>query len=613
MPDHAAPDRHAETAATKSSAASRVVPQALFARLGDAYETHRRPQLVLAGLVLVLYLPALAVPLFIEDHRNLRLMREFAAGARPSLDLYRFRIPAGRVAELRASGRIPWWISDDARAEFMRPLAEWSLYADYRLWGHNPIGYHITALVLYAASVLLVLMLFRAVQPDETRARWAALIFAVTGAHAVNVAFIAARCDLLCLLGTLAAVLCGVRFAQRGGWWRLAVAIVMAVVALLSKEAAAPLALGFGLLWLIGRHRVGDGARPAADRRAWLTGGALLVVTVVWLGARIAGGYVTNVALIVNPLQRPLDYLRVAPVRAFEYFATWPLGVNPLLFYQQPASRPTLLVVAAVGAVCAIALVAYLWRSGRLDRAAAGLVIWPLLYVPILACAPPDARLLMIPNLGLAYLGATWLCAGRGRGGLPPRWLRVAPVVLLIGFNVLICVVSLLAIIGLEVKSRTDLHAMIANIAEQTDPADACAYAIIPQGFTAAWTQDRAENLFGPDVPRFAFLCDVSTVDVAVVGPQQLRLRAADQPLLSTLLGRYGRVAGESYAVGQRFLGPGFVVEIAELGADGVAAIDVTFDRALDDRTVALFHLTNASPPRRWVPSQGAQEVLSVR
>ena len=136
-------------------------------------------------VVLVLYAPSLAVPFFLEDYRHLRLMAEFHAGARPSLDLYRFLVSPEDNAAQRSSGAVPWWLADQARAAYLRPLAEWSLYLDYLLWNGRPIGYHATALLLYLASVWLLLALFRIVQPDEGRARWATLLFAVAAGHGV--------------------------------------------------------------------------------------------------------------------------------------------------------------------------------------------------------------------------------------------------------------------------------------------------------------------------------------------------------------------------------------------------------------------------------------------
>jgi len=79
-----------------------------------------------------------------------------------------------------------------------RPLFFGSLFLDFKIWGLDPRGYHLTSLLLYLATVLLVFGIALRFWHDERPALWTALLFAVHPVHAETVAWISARSDLIC-------------------------------------------------------------------------------------------------------------------------------------------------------------------------------------------------------------------------------------------------------------------------------------------------------------------------------------------------------------------------------------------------------------------------------
>lgn len=142
-------------------------------RVAIWFETTRRPGIPLIFLVIALYAPSLGDGFILDDHRAMRVLREYHAGERPSPDVYRFLSgdPERNRAE-RDAGWYPWWMDDDLKYQHMRPLAEWALYGQYVVFGDRPLGYRLVGLALYAAGVVLVLRLLRVVGGDERVARW---------------------------------------------------------------------------------------------------------------------------------------------------------------------------------------------------------------------------------------------------------------------------------------------------------------------------------------------------------------------------------------------------------------------------------------------------------
>src|SRR5213593_4610372 len=134
------------------------------------------------------------------------------------------------------------------------PLTWMTLGLDYLLWGMNPVGYHLTNLLLHMANAAVFyaigVRLLGAAKPDEANgvreklgAAVAALLFAVHPLRVESVAWATERRDVLCGLFYLLAVLAYLR-AWRGPadgavarrwYWS---SVVLFALALLSKAMA---------------------------------------------------------------------------------------------------------------------------------------------------------------------------------------------------------------------------------------------------------------------------------------------------------------------------------------------------------------------------------------
>ncbi len=119
---------------------------------------------------------------------------------------------------------------------YYRPLPLVSFALEYRLWGTNPLGYHLTNLIfLVGISLALYFLLARLLGRGR---EWVACLIALCACLHPAVSSIGmalgARGDLLCLLFLLGAYL-GYANGSKGGY---AAAIVLFGLALLSKETA---------------------------------------------------------------------------------------------------------------------------------------------------------------------------------------------------------------------------------------------------------------------------------------------------------------------------------------------------------------------------------------
>src|SRR6266567_3148862 len=130
------------------------------------------------------------------------------------------------------------------------PLTWMTLGLDYLLWGMNPLGYHLTSLLLHAANAVVFFfvvrqLLTRALSSPSERgdalalsAGVAALVFAIHPLRVESVAWVTERRDVLSGLFYLSAILVYLLACEGGargrGWYWLSVAVF--VCALLSKS-----------------------------------------------------------------------------------------------------------------------------------------------------------------------------------------------------------------------------------------------------------------------------------------------------------------------------------------------------------------------------------------
>ncbi len=149
------------------------------------------------------------------------------------------------------------WLTPSATPQYY-PLVHTSFWIEQRLWGFEPLGYHVTNVALHLLTCVLLLLSAR-------RLRWHAallttLVFALHPLNVQSVAWITERKNVLCGLLFFAALLAllklhgigdeaGESQRSRRAWWGgYLLATGLFALALLSKTVACVLPV----VWLIG-------------------------------------------------------------------------------------------------------------------------------------------------------------------------------------------------------------------------------------------------------------------------------------------------------------------------------------------------------------------------
>jgi tetratricopeptide (TPR) repeat protein len=142
--------------------------------------------------------------------------------------------------------------------QFYRPLTSFSYWLDFKAWGLNPAGFHLTNILLHVVNSILFLWLLLRLGFAWPASFSGALLFSVFPVHFENVSWISGRTDLLSFLFAGLSLLYFLWFLEKKGIFRLAVSSLFYLAALLSKENVVFLPVLIFLLLYVKRRRAKD-------------------------------------------------------------------------------------------------------------------------------------------------------------------------------------------------------------------------------------------------------------------------------------------------------------------------------------------------------------------
>jgi len=155
-----------------------------------------------------------------------------------------------------------------------RPFFGLSYLVDYWFWGTNPVGYHLTAVLLHVTSALAIFALAkRALGVTSRVAAFAGLLFALLPVHSESVAWIAgSKADVLSSMFYLVGFLGFVSYRATGHARYVLLATAGFVGCLMSKEIAVTfpaMLVSFDLVRWASRTQGASGDNAAAGTGSW--------------------------------------------------------------------------------------------------------------------------------------------------------------------------------------------------------------------------------------------------------------------------------------------------------------------------------------------------------
>ena len=300
-------------------------------------------------------------------------------------------------------------------AKLYCPLTWLSFAVDYQIWGRDPVGYHLTNLLLHLANTLLVLVLVRKILRDRfeyatVAALLTAAIFGVHPLRVESVAWATERKDVLFAFFYLCALIAYWRWLGTRQWRTYWTCFGLFVASALSKSTA----ITFPFVLLVIDHWL-------AKRKAWDEKvpffAVSLVITTITLMVQAGGTGETVATPAVIPLwARPglVGYCSLFYVKKF----FWPFHLSAV--YQSFAEMgwhpvTSLEYVAALAVVTALVIAV----GRRWPALLPAWVFYLLTLSPTIGLVPVGIhvvadRFSYLPLIGLALplsMGVVWAIA----------------------------------------------------------------------------------------------------------------------------------------------------------------------------------------------------------
>src|SRR6266704_441221 len=350
------------------------------------------------------------------------------------------------------------------------PLTWMTLGLDYLLWGMNPVGYHLTSLLLHAANAVGFFFVVRRLltqalsSPSErghalaVSAGFAALLFAIHPLRVESVVWVTERRDVLSGLFYLLAILVYLRACEQGasgrGWYWLSVAVF--VCALLSKSMVVNLPVVLLILDVYPLRRLGGFVGWWSDpaRRIYVEKIPFVLLaaaaSAIALWAQLSHDTMVSVVQL-SALGRLA--VSVYGVSFYLWKTVAPVNLSPL--YELPPTvnpwaPPFLLSYGLVLAITAIVL-ALRRRVPGLPAAWVAYIVVLLPVLGIFQSGPQIAadRYTYLAGLGWAILAGAgllscWRSSRRSKTGTPATWLLAG--------------IALCVVVGLGVLTWNQVH-----------------------------------------------------------------------------------------------------------------------------------------------------------
>jgi hypothetical protein len=577
---------------------------------------HARTGIVL--LALVFALPALRAGFYSDDHAQVAFVENRISELHGSaFDVYRLvgDDPAERAAFM-ARGPLPWWTAPDFRLRFFRPLTSLLFALDHTVYGRNPVGYHLTALLFYTALLVVVGRFYkRALGPEEatsTTATLALLLFAFSASHGQALAWVACRHLIVTALPTVLGLVALIRHRQEGFRPGLWLAPLGLLVALLCGESAVGATAYFIAYVLLGPA---SPDRPeASSTRARLLA-TLPFVALLGVYASIyktLGFGVKGSDAYVDPTSSPLDFLRTLAFRVPALLGDFLAGFSSDLAILLP---PAAFVITGLVATLLVALLARA-LSATITPGERSALRWllpgALISLMLSTGGFLGSRLLFFPSIGGALLIAVLLRAstrriGEGisrgrriglqitRGALVFIHLILGP----LSIQNQLLFIRQLSQKGLEVAHCPALAGATQDHVVMVWASDPLVF-LYPTTILIADLPPGSTNLWHP------LSTSKGSQLVTRTGPSSLRIDSLDIPMLQGSFDRVFYRSSRRFQVGETVALRGTTITVVAEKDGAPTAIEASFDRPLDDPKLRLLAWVNGRLERLSFPAGAA-------
>ena len=297
------------------------------------------------------------------------------------------------------------WMFTTFHASNWHPLAWISHAIDFALWGLNPMGHHLTSVILHGLNTFLVVIVVTRLMEstkvkelslftmEKKRQFWVkaimvstatGLLFGIHPIHVESVAWVSERKDVLCAFFFLLSIIFYLKYTsssiQREKTFRYIICLLFFIFALMSKPMAVTLPVVLLILDIYPLDRLKFSSAFIYQR-------SVLVEKIPFMFLSIASSVVTILAqqsgkAIASLEEYPLVERILIAFRALIFYLIkmlWPTNLSPLYPYQ---SKISLVHIEFIGTFILIILITafciWSWKNQKVF-----LAVWAYYFVTV--------------------------------------------------------------------------------------------------------------------------------------------------------------------------------------------------------------------------------------
>jgi len=334
-----------------------------------------------------------------------------------------------------------WWAISGLHVAFWHPLTWLSHMLDVSLYGLNPAGHHLSAVILHAANAILCFLVLRSCTGVTWPAALAAALFAIHPLRAESVAYISERKDVLSVLFWFLTMASWLRYLRRPTPGRYLAALGVFALGLMAKPMLITLPFVLLLLdfWPFDRLRRHASRQTGPVRRPQWVVGRLVLEKSPWFVLAIVSSALAYAAEkaygALSPVEPfPLGVRLLNVLFSYGWYlvkTVWPSRLGAFYPHPGPSLSPWSLLAAAA-LLTAVSVVAV--RSLRQRPFVAVGWFWFLgTLVPVSGLVQIGDmgradRFTYLPSVGLSIMLCWWLAgwtAGRPRRLASARYAAI--------------------------------------------------------------------------------------------------------------------------------------------------------------------------------------------
>ena len=334
---------------------------------------------------------------------------------------------------------------------FWAPLTILSYQLDASLYGMKPWGFHLTNVLLHAASTGLLYLALLSLTGAPRRCAAVVLLFALHPLRTESVVWIAERKDVLSMVFLTLALVAYARYCRQPSVARFGGVFLAMLAGCLAKSSLVTLPALLLLLdlWPLARAASPFTPRnPGATDRSWAeflsSWWPLLVEKLPLFGLSavfaaitlLTHAYALDTSVAARPAAERVGH-SLNSIAWYLLHTLWPTGLHPMHHHFEPMLSPAAVAVASLTVVVPIAIA--LFRPAARPAVVVGLGWFLVALLPTLGIlgrvgvAPYADRFTYIPHIGL-MLAVVWSVAAltEDAGKAASQWASAAAAALLV-------------------------------------------------------------------------------------------------------------------------------------------------------------------------------------